>query len=204
MLKAFAIYKNELFQSPIETVVLGPTTRNDEKWEVYRDVVFAATQGRLLLISEDEVNRYKEGNILCERTIKDRSDIPTCRNIVKSCLENREISNSQIMSWLLALSEAITNTIKHAEEGKMTLIEDLEKNEIRFVIDDNGPGFQLDELPRATLLAGYSTKKSMGQGFTLMMKMAKQLLLYSSPKGSILILVFDMVKEKERNHTPTG
>jgi anti-sigma regulatory factor (Ser/Thr protein kinase) len=108
------------------------------------------------------------------------------------------------MSWILVLSEAITNTIKHAELGKMTLVESVEEEEIRFVIEDNGPGFPLKDLPKNTLLAGCSTKKSMGQGFTLMMKIAKQVILYTSPRGSTIILTFDSTKEVGGSLNATG
>lgn len=199
MLKAFEIVKSDLFSNPSIAVeqqefTLSNKQHDDEKWLVYRDVILAATQGKFLLITEKEVNRYMEGIVFCEGTINDRSDIPLCRNRAKESLESKFISKTTIMSWLLVLSEAITNTIKHAEGGKMTLIEDVENNEVRFVIEDRGPGFSLKELPNATLLAGYSTKKSMGQGFTLMMKMAKQVSLFTSPNGSILILNFDSSK----------
>jgi anti-sigma regulatory factor (Ser/Thr protein kinase) len=196
MLKAYDIYKNDLFSIPHQAEEQRLTgSFNDEKWEVYRDVIFAATQEKFLLITKEEVNKHKEGIVLCEGTIKERSDIPICRNLAKERLEAEGFSHSTIMSWLLVLSEAITNTIKHAKEGKMTIVKDEKNHEIRFIIEDKGPGFDLKNLPKKTLLAGYSTKKSLGQGFTLMMKMAKRVLLFTSSKGSIIILLFDTRKE---------
>ncbi|CAH0346420.1 ATP-binding protein [Bacillus sp. CECT 9360] len=203
MLKAYEIYKDDLFlNTDTPKINANSETKNYHdkgKWEVYRDVIMAASQGKFLLIDENEAQRYKEGIILCEGTIKERSDIPVCRNLAKESLESKNYGPPNLMSWLLVLSEAITNTIKHAEEGKMTIIEDETSNEIRFIIEDKGPGFPLDDLPKKTLLAGYSTKKSMGQGFTLMMKMTKQISLFSSSTGSIIILSFERTKEKEGN-----
>jgi anti-sigma regulatory factor (Ser/Thr protein kinase) len=205
MLKAYDIYKNDLFSTPHTAEEQKLTaSSNDEKWKVYRDVIFAATQEKFLLITEEEVNQYKEGIVLCEGRIKERSDIPACRNLAKERLESEGFSHSTIMSWLLVLSEAITNAIKHAEEGKMTIIKDEQNHEIRFIIEDKGPGFDLDDLPKKTLLAGYSTKKSLGQGFTLMMKMAKRVLLFTSSKGSTIILNFDISKENNNNLSHAG
>lgn len=208
MLKAFEIYRNELFRIPTTSKKQHELSKasqhpDDDKWEVYRDVILAATQGKFLLIRKDEINGYRGGVVFCEGTIKNSSDIPNCRNRAKQSLESKDLTKTQIMSWLLVLSEAITNTIKHAEEGKMTLIENVEKNEIRFVIEDKGPGFLLSDLPQMTLLAGYSTKKSMGQGFTLIMKMAKHVALYTSQTGSTIILTFDSGKEEERKFHAT-
>jgi anti-sigma regulatory factor (Ser/Thr protein kinase) len=205
MLKAYDIYKNDLFSTPHTAEEQQLTaSSNDEKWQVYRDVIFAATQEKFLLITEEEVNQYKEGIVLCEGRIKERSDIPTCRNLAKEKLESEGFSHSMIMSWLLVLSEAITNVIKHAEEGKMTIIKDEKNHEIRFIIEDKGPGFDLKDLPKKTLLAGYSTKKSLGQGFTLMMKMTKRVLLFTSSKGSTIILNFDIGKENKNNLSYAG
>jgi anti-sigma regulatory factor (Ser/Thr protein kinase) len=198
MLKAYDVFKYDLFLPTVKVQEKkqDPSVQNIEsEWVIYRDVIYAATQGQFLLISEEDVNKYRRGNVFCEGTIKERADIPICRNLAKDSLEKLAIQKTKIMSWLLVLSEAITNTIKHAEEGKMTLIEN--EDEIRFVIQDKGPGFSLKELPNTTLLAGYSTKKSMGQGFTLMMKMAKQVLLSTSPQGSTIILIFNITDGKE-------
>lgn len=200
MLKAYDVHKQDLFlPSPLQVKqesVGSLDQKENSEWEIYRDVIFAATQGQFLLISEEEISKYETGNVFCEGTIKERSDIPVCRNYAKESLEQLGFDKVKSVSWLLVLSEAITNTIKHAEEGKMTLIDDEENNEVRFFIKDKGPGFPLKELPRTTLLAGYSTKKSMGQGFTLMMKMAKQVLLCTSSEGSTIILIFEANKEK--------
>ncbi|ERN54642.1 ATP-binding protein [Alkalihalophilus marmarensis] len=97
-----------------------------------------------------------------------------------------------MMNWLLVISEGITNIIKHAEEGRVTLYRCIEREELYAVIEDKGPGFPLDRLPNMTLFAGYSSKESLGQGFTLMTKMTKRVLLYTSPIGSTIILTFDL------------
>lgn len=191
LFKVHSIYKKEIFTPISQSYYELELQQNQSEWEVYRDVIYAATQGQFLLISEEEVSQYKRGNVFCQGIIKERSDIPACRNLAKASLEQKGFNKTKVMSWLLVLSEAITNTIKHAEQGKMTLIEDEQNSEIRFVIEDKGPGFSLKELPKTTLLAGYSTKKSMGQGFTLMMKMAKQVLLCTSANGSTIVLTFE-------------
>ncbi|QPA32831.1 ATP-binding protein [Anoxybacillus caldiproteolyticus] len=209
MLKAYDIYKDELFGDLAQSEKEEPRTPeqqvvSDEKWEVYRDVIYAATQEKFLLIKEEEIEQFKKGKVVCEEEVKTRSDIPKCRNLVKEIFEEMGISKSVAMSWLLVVSEAITNIIKHAEEGKMTLVKDELTNELRFIVEDKGPGFSVKELPKTTLLAGYSTKKSLGQGFTLMMKIAKKILLFTSPRGSTLILIFELEEGKGEGLNATG
>lgn len=202
MLKAYQIYQKNLFlQTSFNEV---SETKEDTEWKIYRDVISAATQGQFLLISDEEIDQYKSGVVFCEGEIKNRSDIPLCRNNAKANLEKMGIDKSKMMNWLLVLSEAITNTIKHGEEGKMTLIDDEKNNEVRFVIEDKGPGFSLKDLPNMTLLSGYSTKRSMGQGFTLMMKMAQRVLLSNSTEGATIILIFESSKNEMRDLNETG
>jgi anti-sigma regulatory factor (Ser/Thr protein kinase) len=196
ILKVYDIHHKQLVEKSVAET--PPSTINvDEKWSVYRDVMYSATQGKFVLITKEEMDVYKQGDILVEQEIKVIADIPKCRDAVKQILESSEYSKSDMMSWLLVISEAITNTLKHAEEGKLVLIEDNEKKEIIIFVEDNGSGFDLETLPRKTLMAGFSTKKSLGQGFNLMLKMSKQVLLYTSDQGSTIILRFEARKNGE-------
>lgn len=161
---------------------------DDKVWQVYRDVIHAATHKKFLLIRESEISPYMQGNVICEAIIRERSDIPKARDLAKQKLQDIGLPPSTVMSRLLVISEAITNILKHAKEGKLTIVET--ESSLHVLVEDTGPGFQLKILPYTTLMAGYSTKKSLGQGFTLMMKMADQVLLSTSSNGSTIILVF--------------
>ncbi|MDC3414985.1 ATP-binding protein [Aquibacillus sp. 3ASR75-11] len=158
-------------------------------WEVYRDVIYAATHGRFLLIDKQEIGRYKQGELLCEIEIKERKDIPKARELAQNVFDDMGLKRSKAMSYKLIISEAVTNILKHAEYGKMQIYKDEEC--IRMSVQDKGPGFSLKLLPQTTLMAGFSTKKSLGQGFTLMMKIAEQVVLETSSAGSTLILIVD-------------
>ncbi|GEO24702.1 hypothetical protein AAC03nite_04870 [Alicyclobacillus acidoterrestris] len=171
---------------------------NPDVWQIYRDVMFAATQKKFLLIAEHEVNEYTEGRILLEMEIRERADITTCRQAAQQIFLDLQHDKSSVMGYLLAISEAVTNILKHAEYGTITLVENGES--IHAIIKDTGPGFNLRDLPKTTLLAGYSTKKSLGQGFTLMMKMSAQVLLSTTATGSTIILVFNKKADGERTH----
>ncbi|WP_018933376.1 ATP-binding protein [Gracilibacillus lacisalsi] len=161
----------------------------DLVWEIYRDVIYSATQGAFLLIDKTRITQYKSGKLLLEVTIKERKDISYTRNLAKEAFANAGLKESKIMSYNLIISESVTNVIKHAKNGRMLIYQ---MNDVfHVIIEDNGPGFPLNILPKTTLLAGFSTKESLGQGFTLMMKMAEQVILETSSDGSTLILLLD-------------
>ncbi|NHN35414.1 ATP-binding protein [Paenibacillus agricola] len=174
---------------PQKQAILPERGSDDEVWEVYRDVIYAVTQKKFLLMRKGEIASYKQGNLICEATIRERSDIPKARDLAKQKLHDIGIPSATLMSQLLLISEAITNILKHAKEGMLTIVKT--ETSVHVIVEDKGPGFPLKLLPNTTLMAGYSTKKSLGQGFTLMMKMSQQVLLCTVPnEGTTLILVF--------------
>ncbi|KGX91889.1 ATP-binding protein [Pontibacillus marinus] len=162
---------------------------DQSKWKIYRDVIYAATQKQFKLIEEHEIEQYKTGDILLKENVDKREDIPKCRDLAKEVLQEIGISSSSLMSWLLVISEAVTNILKHADHGKVSIFYQTDYTHV--IVEDVGPGFDLENLPNMTLMSGYSTKESLGQGFTLMMKIVKQMMLHTSSKGSTLILAFE-------------
>ncbi|WP_284036406.1 ATP-binding protein [Neobacillus sp. 114] len=171
-------------------------TEEDKIWEVYRDVLHAASQQKFLLAREEEIKPYTEGTIICNEPVVEKSDIPRVRNKAKEDLEKLGIPKSKILSYVLLISEAVTNIIKHAKDGRLLITKT--DNSLSIVIEDTGPGFPLKILPYTVLTAGYSTKKSLGQGFTLMLKLASRVLLETSPNGSTIVLIFKENEGEER------
>ncbi|WP_404404940.1 ATP-binding protein [Jeotgalibacillus malaysiensis] len=181
-------HKEKLF--PERACIKKHVKRNQQDiWYVYRDVLAAATQNKLMLIEVDEVECFKEGAVLIEGRIGERSDISKIRNQTRQRLEARQFSKSAIMSILLVLSEAMTNVFKHASHGKVMIVEKDES--LHLIVEDSGTGFPLEQLPKATLYSGYSTQDSMGQGFTVMLKIASFVHLHTSEKGSTIVISFD-------------
>lgn len=165
----------------------------EDTWEVYRDVIYASTHGSFLLIAKNEIEKYQQGERLCSCEIVNREDVPKARNMAKEVFVDLGLAPSKVMGYNLIISEAVTNILKHAEYGEMTIYQT--KDAFHVIISDKGPGFPLKILPKTTLMAGFSTKESLGQGFTLMMKMAKQVVLQTSDGGSTLILILEAGKE---------
>lgn len=158
-------------------------------WYVYRDILAAATQNKLLLVEAYDVERFKDGVVLIEERIEERSDISRIRHQAKKSFEARQFSKSAVMNFLLVLSEAMTNVYKHASHGKVMIVE--KDGALHLIVEDSGTGIPLDQLPKATLFSGYSSMDSMGQGFTIMLKIASCVHLHTSEEGSKLVISFD-------------
>jgi anti-sigma regulatory factor (Ser/Thr protein kinase) len=197
-IKAFATFQSEQTEiyAAFSNEMLGNFKELQKReWEIYRDVIYAVSKKKVRLILPNEIEQYKKNPILFEYDIKERAHIPECRNKVKSILESMNFPTPTITSWLLAISEAITNSIKHAERGKLILLYNNEDEEVIAIVEDKGPGINLKDLPNAIFVEGYSTKKSLGQGFTIMLKIASKIILSTSSFGTTLMLVLKQNNE---------
>jgi anti-sigma regulatory factor (Ser/Thr protein kinase) len=77
--------------------------------------------------------------------------------------------------------------VKHGQEGKVyagTL-----EDSVWVGISDRGPGIDALILPQATLQRGFSTKPSLGLGYSIMLDIADRVLLNTGPGGTTVILI---------------
>lgn len=154
--------------------------------KIYREVIHSVTQGKLFLLEMEELKAYYDELPLLEKRIKKREDVATCRKSVEKLLTEFRVKDKKKFNLLLTVSEAVTNVLKHAEEGKMIVY--LKDNWIGIIVEDKGNGIQLSDLPKSALFDGYSSKKSMGQGFGLMLKLVDKVAIYTSQEGTTVIM----------------
>lgn len=187
-------YDNIYFNK--KNTIIKNISEEDKEWEIYRDVLHAASSRKFLMVKDEELEQYRNDELLLDEPVEKKEDIPLVRNKAKATLQEIEIPSSKIASYLLLISEAITNMIKHANGGRLKIT----KNEksINFLIEDRGSGFPLKILPYTVLMSGYSTKKSLGQGFTLMLKLSSRVLLKTSSTGSTIVLILEEEEEIKR------
>jgi hypothetical protein len=56
-------------------------------------------------------------------------------------------------------------------------------------VTDSGPGISALILPHATLQRGYSTKVSLGLGYSIILEVADKVLLATGPDGTSVVLI---------------
>lgn len=161
-----------------------------QEMQAYREVMSAVTGGRLYLLNGEEVKKMlADGVGMAKGEAKQSRDIPEARKMLRESLP--DIASRRQHAIALCLSEAITNALKYAGGGcwEARKLGDV----IRIIVQDQGPGIKTSELARATLMQHYSTKNSMGCGFTLMLYHADYLYLNTGPSGTTLALDFSNV-----------
>ncbi|MBT2685377.1 ATP-binding protein [Bacillus sp. ISL-37] len=158
------------------------------EFRYFREEIYAATEKKMLLVTEQEIKEHSVGRLLFFKKLRTTQDIPKTRDMLSKVLETKNAEDGCYMNMLLAVSELTTNVIKHAERGSIMVIETDE--EYICLIQDKGPGFELKDLKDKTLAAGYSTKDSLGFGFSILLKLTDQLLLANTDHGSIIAAKF--------------
>lgn len=181
-------------------VLKSEKDREERELLIYRDVMLAVTQGKLLLVFGNEIDRYvNEGIVSGEMNLVEPQDVAAARSMIKEVLNAYSISGKRKTQMVLCVSEAATNVIKHVGEGKIRV--NILEDAIRVIIQDNGPGIDISQLPQVTLRKGYSTKLSLGFGFSIMLDFLDRLII-STQNGTVLILDMALNTEEESVKMP--
>jgi anti-sigma regulatory factor (Ser/Thr protein kinase) len=153
----------------------------------YQDVIHTLSNHKIHLCIQEQELLDRLGDYIDSMPIMNVNDVPRSRNFVSQYVENYCVTKSK-MEVMVAVSEAATNLIKHATKGDITLF--FNKDMFQVLITDNGPGIPLHELPKTILVSGYSSKRSLGKGFSLMSALSEKVTVYTSSAGTKVLLEF--------------
>jgi DNA-binding response OmpR family regulator/anti-sigma regulatory factor (Ser/Thr protein kinase) len=161
----------------------------------YREVIRAVTQDRFHLVEADEIP--EEVPPLCELPFDTPNDYRALRARLRELGQEASLSSEAVGDWVLAVGEAATNTIKHATEGRCYLF--LTADRVIARVSDRGPGIRAEDLPSALLMPGFSTKVSLGMGYTLMLQLVDRLWLSTGTGGTVVQLEKWIHPEEHQN-----
>lgn len=154
--------------------------------QAYVDVIGAVTGGRLVLVTRDEL-RDALGAPLTEELPLVAGDLASCRHGVIDVMAEEGIA-ADPSTAVVAIGEAATNALKHAGGGTYQVFG--RDGMLQVDVADDGPGIDFTNLPKATLLAGYSSTQTLGMGYTIMLDLADRVLLATEPGHTEVVLEF--------------
>lgn len=160
----------------------------EEKRAFYRETIRSATQGRLNLVSYDELNRFKD-SAAWSAEIRSAESITEVRHKVSEFAGDQGFGGERLALFLTGVGEAMANAVKHAGEG--TVHAGMEPDCMWVMVSDKGPGIGALTLPKATLRRGFSSKASMGMGYSIMLEVSDSIWLSTSSEGTTVVLVLD-------------
>jgi HD-GYP domain-containing protein (c-di-GMP phosphodiesterase class II)/anti-sigma regulatory factor (Ser/Thr protein kinase) len=156
--------------------------------ESYVVLVNILSEGKINLHVSLEELENQLGELLHEIQISKNSDVPKSREIIKSILE-QHMPNLDSMKVQVAVTEAVTNVLKHATGGQLFIY--LKENQLQFFISDKGSGIPLHEIPKTILVSGYSSKRSLGQGFKMIGKFSDRVQIHTSSQGTQVLIEYN-------------
>ncbi len=164
------------------------------QWHTLRAVFQAVTQGKVRLCDHREI--AGEWPTRAEwLPIRSVNDIPEMRAEVRRYGTIAGMAPERARDLELCVSEAATNALLHGEGGAVCIGRREERVRVR--VRDWGHGISLDDLPSATLQPGWSSRRSMGLGFTVITQTADRVLLHTGLDGTTVII--EMAVEPESN-----
>lgn len=179
-------------QRTMEKDLLMTMEQKQNTFKVYSDVIYSMTQGKFNLTSyKDLIIIADKGVLEGETKLENAEDVGKARALVEGYLTPQGYSDDRIQTILFCVSEAATNVIKHAKDGvvQIRVLED----SVRLVVLDHGLGMDFNKLPNMIFLKGFSTKISLGVGFSIIYKFADKIYLSTSKNGTFLVM--DFLKE---------
>lgn len=162
--------------------------------QLYQEVIYSVTNGKLHILERKEMVDLQRGEKEYKTiSIQAPRDVPLVRKEAESFAKKLNLTEEKVYNLAVCVSEAATNIIKHAERGIMR--ETTNGNILRLWMEDTGPGIEYTHLSKAALMRGYSTKPSLGYGFTIMLESLDALYLCTDQKGTAVVLQMNLLEE---------
>ncbi|MGG3564868.1 HD domain-containing phosphohydrolase [Neobacillus rhizosphaerae] len=155
--------------------------------ESYVEVINTVSDGKIMLYPSKKGLLEKLGEQIADISIKSNSDVPKSRKLTLEVLQQipTEINSMQVQ---VAVSEAVTNILKHATSGNLSIFR--RDQLLQFFISDKGSGIPLHEIPKTILVSGYSSKRSLGQGFKMISNFSNGVSIYTSSEGTSILIEY--------------
>lgn len=157
----------------------------------YRNSILSVTNGKLEICERADIDRYISNGFLitCVTTMQ---DVSMARRRTREFCNEHGLFGDRLDSFLNGVGEAVANAIKHGAKG--TVFGGCEADAVWVAVTDKGNGIESLILPQATLGRGFSTKRSMGLGYTIILDVADHVLLNTGPNGTNVLMIKNLVE----------
>lgn len=153
--------------------------------EFARKTIEAATEGKLLICSRAEIVQL-DGHPILVQEITGPEDLEGVRHAVAEATQAAGMDEDRIFDFILCISEATTNAVKHAGGGTFSL--NSVNETLLAMIADHGSGISAINLPEVALTPGYTTAVSLGMGYKTLITLADKIYLATDQEGTTLAI----------------
>ncbi|MGB9588060.1 MAG: ATP-binding protein [Armatimonadota bacterium] len=180
-------------QRQFSTKLLDMTERLElseaQRRQFYRDTIYCVTSGELSIVDEPSIARFiSKAELAID--VPDAESASNARHRLTEYCRQVGLTGESLEKFEGAIGEALANVVKHAGGGKAYAGHD--ENSVWVAVEDHGPGIESLLIPRAILLRGYSTKPSLGIGYSVILAACDQVLLKTDPTGTTVVMIKNM------------
>jgi anti-sigma regulatory factor (Ser/Thr protein kinase) len=153
------------------------------------EVLYSASDGRLRLCDRPDELPDPLPTIYPLMRLAPEA-LSSLRRLVREAAHSVGFSEDRMFDLLTAAGEATINALLHGGGGT-AVVSQTDAGAVQVRIDDQGAGIAVHHLHRATLEKGYTTAGTLGHGFSLMLKTADRVWLYTGPGGTTVVIEQD-------------
>ena len=142
----------------------------------------------LLHFDRDNLNRSDGSPPILQENICTKDDIKRTKELMVFSVKAPALEKEKWNSIITSISEALSNVIKYARTGTISVRKTHDTLDIQ--IDDQGPGISYKNILRSIYIKRFSRQRIHGLGYPLMMELADKMQLGTCPSGTSLLLQF--------------
>ncbi len=152
-----------------------------------RDVLASVTESKLLLIDTPDQLPLLSAPVGETIILSQKEGLRELRLRCQEAARIAGYSEERQHDLLTAVSEAGMNAVVHGGggTGQVSVSTD---GTVQVRVVDQGEGIAIENLPRATLSRGFSTKATLGHGLKMMLDTADHIFLLTGPAGTTIVL----------------
>ena len=156
-----------------------------------RDVLASVTEGKLRLCgAADELPEPLTAFGEPIALTPERAGLCELRGLAQEAARGVGHPENRQSDLATAVSEAGMNAIVHGGGGTAWVMTG-ENGAVRVRVEDHGSGITMENLPKATLSRGFSTKATLGHGLKMMLETSDRLYLLTGPGGTTVVIEQD-------------
>ena len=154
--------------------------------KAYASVFSAVTGDKLVFVTNEEIEASLGDPVGELIEVSSFEELAAMRACLTDTLQQYFPHFQENGMVIVAVGEAVTNSVKHGGGGQVQVY--VKGKFAQIAVTDFGPGIDFDILPKAALVAGFSTKQSLGMGFSLMLEICAKVLLTTQPGLTRIVL----------------
>lgn len=172
-----------------------------ERHATMRDLILAVSGGKLLPADESELQEMRGGGRRVRgMRIDSSADVGLARAVTEEALLDMGMDRERIFDMVLCVSEASTNALRHAQGGQLDVYE--REGKAQVWVSDKGRGIDFSLLPRTTPAKGWSSKTSLGYGYTILLELLDRVILSTGRNGTTVVMEVSLQSQPDVVSSP--